>query len=464
MNANFSFAVDTRRVDTLNIAFGFEYREEGYELRAGDPASYEPGPFASVDPFNFEVTQAEVDADPDDELTAVECRIPGQERTGPCVPGDPIDNALPVGSNGFPGYAPEFISAFDRGSKAVYLDLEADVTDRLLVGVAGRLEDYPVFGRNFSWKVAGNYAFSDAASLRASAGTGFRAPTPGQISTTNVSTRINDAGVPVAEGIFPATHPVSQFFGAEPLDAEVSTQFTLGVAATPLERLTLSADYYFIELRDRIVLSSDFQIGPEEVVTLRALGVQGANSIAQVGFFNNDLDTETQGIDVVATYAIDSRAGLTEFSASMNSNRTRITAIPTRTDRHGTPFSFVNEEAVFDTENALPKIQGVFTLRHWWERFDVMGRAHWYGDYEHANSGDFSDPANVQRFGGKVLFDLQASWFVNNTYSVTLGWQNVFGETPDKANFEACCGRIYRSDSMISWQGAYYYVRLRVGL
>ena len=461
VNADFSYAGETQMAGALNIGFGLEYREEGYELREGDPASYEAGPFASVDPFNFEVTQAEAIADPDDELTAVQCRIPGQERPGPCIPGDPINHALPVGSNGFPGYAPEFTSAFERGSKAVYLDLEADVTDRLLLNAAGRLEDFPEFGRNFSWKLAGNFAFGETASLRASAGTGFRAPTPGQISTTNVSTRINDAGVPVAEGIFPATHPVSRFFGAEPLGAEEATQFTVGIAATPSDRLTLSIDHYFIELRDRIVLSSDFQIGPEEVVALQEFGVQGANSIAQVSFFNNDLDTKTRGIDVVATYTIDSGAGLTELSASVNRNETRVSEIPARTDRRGDTFSFVNEEDVFDTENALPKFQGVFTLRHWWSRFDVMGRANWYGGYEHANSADFSDPGNIQKFDGKILFDIQAAWSVNDTYSVTLGGLNVFGETPDRAEFEACCGRVYRSDSMVSWQGAYYYLRAR---
>ena len=63
LNADFSYALDTRLLGALNVAFGFEYREEGYELREGDPASYEPGPFASVDPFNFEVTQAEVDTE-----------------------------------------------------------------------------------------------------------------------------------------------------------------------------------------------------------------------------------------------------------------------------------------------------------------------------------------------------------------------------------------------------------------
>ena len=163
---------------------------------------------------------------------------------------------------------------------------------------------------------------------------------------------------------------------------------------------------------------------------------------------------------MVATCAIDSGAGLTEFSVSLNRNRTRVTEIPTRIGRDGNPFAFVNEEAVFDTENALSKTQGVFTLRHWWERFDVMGRVHWYGDYRHANTAIFADPENIQRFSGKILVDLQAAWRASDTVSVTLGGQNVLGQTPDRAEFEACCGRIYRSVSMIPRQGTYYYLNV----
>ena len=101
-------------------------------------------------------------------------------------------------------------------------------------------------------------------------------------------------------------------------------------------------------------------------------------------------------------------AGRTEFSASLNRNETEVANIPARTDRHGNPFSFVDAEDVFDTEHALPKLQGVFTARHWWERFDVMGRAHWYGDYRHANRADFADPDNIQRLRGKALVDRRA--------------------------------------------------------
>ena len=115
---------------------------------------------------------------------------------------------------------------------------------------------------------------------------------------------------------------------------------------TPLVR-TLNVAFGFeyrkegYELRDRIVLSSDFLIGPEEVVTLQALGVQGANSIAQVSFFNNDLDTESRGIDVVATYSIDSAVGVTEFSTSW--------AGPTGTVSIGTPI--VRTSAILPTSS-----------------------------------------------------------------------------------------------------------------
>ena len=169
------------------------------------------------------------------------------------------------------------------------------------------------------------------------------------------------------------------------------------------------------------------------------LGVQGAHAIAQVSFFNNDLDTQTQGVDLVATYAIDSGSGVNGVFG-VAEPKLEHASLKYRPEPAATaaPFQFVNEEAVFDTENALSKIQGIFTLRHRWERFDVMGRAHWYGDYRHANSANFADPENIQRFDGKILFDLQAAWRIGDTYSLTLGGQNVFGETPDRAKFEAC--------------------------
>ena len=95
------------------------------------------------------------------------------------------------------------------------------MTEDWLVNVAARYEDFSDFGDVAIVKAATRYSLSDNVNIRGSIGTGFRAPTMGQISTLNVSTRIDPNGVPIAEGIFPAGNPISQAFGAVPLDSEI---------------------------------------------------------------------------------------------------------------------------------------------------------------------------------------------------------------------------------------------------
>ena len=459
--AEFVYPLDVGFAEPLYVAFGAEYREEGYEIAEGDPLSYEIGPYASPDPWNLSITAEEAAADPT--LAGPACLIPGLESaTESCPENDAVNNAVPVGSNGFPGYSPDFATEYDRDSFAVYLDMDSELTEALLVNVAGRYEDFSDFGDNFSWKVASRYRLNDQFAFRGSVGTGFRAPTPGQISTVNVSTRIDPNGFPVAEGIFPATDPVSQLFGSTPLDAETSEQFTLGFTTSLMDNLTISLDYYFIKLEDRIVLSSDFAVGPEEVAQLEALGVPGANTIAQVSFFNNDLESETSGIDLVADYSHEWGNGhATDVTLSINYNETEITDRTTRFDDDGESFFFVNDETVFDEEEGLPQTRGVLGVTHRWSDFMVMTRLNYFGEYENASNATLED---IQEFDAEVLVDINARWAISDQYSLTLGGQNVFDNYPDAGEFEVCCGRTYRSDSVVSWQGAYYFLRFDASL
>ena len=370
-NADLTWPVDVGLASPLNVAFGFEWREEGYAIEAGDAASSAVGPFAVPDPFNFEIAQAEVDADPNDALTVIECRIPGFAAVGSlCPAGDPIHNVAPVGSNGFPGYSPQFTSDVNRDSVAGYIDLELDVNDDWLVNAAARLESFSDYGEVATAKIAMRYRATDGLNLRGSAGTGFRAPTPGQISTTNVSTRINEQGLPVAEGVFPPGHPTAGLFGARPLDAEDSRSFTLGLAAQPTEGLSLTLDYYRIELDDRIILSSQFAVGPDEVRQLQALGVPGANTIARVRFFTNDVDSQTRGIDLVATWIGEWFAGSTTLQAAVNRNTTKLT-------ERG---RFVDSEAEHDSRYGAPDTRAVRSMRQAWDRLDLLIRGSYFGD------------------------------------------------------------------------------------
>ena len=468
-NADFSRAFDVGWQNDLNVAFGFAYRDESYDILPGNETSFRIGPYAAVDPWNFEITQAEIDAGTNTNslgqtFATPGCYIPGLENTayyGPgaapgadtangqlCTSGDPIYNAVPVGSNGFPGYGPNFTNSYSRDSLAAYIDLESDLTDNFLVNVAARFEDYSDFGNNFSWKVAGRYRFGDNFALRGSAGTGFRAPTGGQISTVNVSTRIAPDGSPVAEGIFPSDGPIAGLFGFSALSDETSEQFTVGFTATPIEGLTVTLDYYFIKMEDRIVLSSDFAVTPAIAAQLEALGVPGANTIAQVSFFTNDVESETQGIDLVTSYNWDWTAGNTALSLAANWNDTEITD----------PGQFLNDETVFDEENNAPNPRVNVTVRHTWENdITFTLRGSYYGSYDLSDGSNA--PLTIEELGAVTQFDFDVTWDISETYRLTLGANNVFDDLPDDAPFEACCGRIIASGSFQDWQGPQWYIR-----
>ena len=169
--------------------------------------------------------------------------------------------------------------------------------------------------------------------LRGSAGTGFRAPTPGQISSASVFTGAQ-FGAPVTTGIFPPQSAASQLFGAVPLTDETSTQFTFGIAVQPTDAFTMTLDYYFIALDDRIWVSSNFDVGPAERAQLIALGFPGADQLTRLRFFTNDIDTETSGIDLVANYNVDWGGSNTLFSLAANVNKSKVVR---RTDRQSDP-------------------------------------------------------------------------------------------------------------------------------
>ncbi|MCH8336984.1 MAG: TonB-dependent receptor [Proteobacteria bacterium] len=185
------------------------------------------------------------------------------------------------------------------------------------------------------------------------------------MSSTNVQNGSRD-GLPVTTGIFPPQHAASQLFGATPLTDETSTQFTFGIVVQPTDAFTVTLDYYFIALDDRIWVSSRFDVGPAERAQLIALGVLGADQLTRVKFFTNDMDTETSGIDLVATYDIDWVGGNTLFSLAANVNKSKVVR---RTDRQSdptdpTPVYYLSDTDVF----VCPGTNG------FWMLFDKRGK------------------------------------------------------------------------------------------
>jgi len=446
------------------FAFGLSYLDEEYIVEETDDVnSYVDGPWALSDPFGFCDDGAPTDAGSAlDPAVGLDCANPD----------DPVYRAFPVGSNGFPGYSPEFAGDYTRSSYAAYADLSFDLTPRLFLQTAIRFEDYTDFGSQTVAKVAGRYRINDMFAIRSSVGTGFRAPTPGQQGTINVAT-VLPFGVPIAEGTFPPGGPVAQALGASELQAEEAVNYTLGFTADLPGGLTVTADLYRIEIdgRTRFVSARDVSTDPddgaayENFLALEAAGVPGANTIGQVSWLTNAFDTTTTGFDLVASYPLDwGDAGTTQLSAAINWNDFRA---------EGNFEEFLDNEDLFDFENTLPNWRGVYTAVHTINQFTIMLRGSYFGEYENSqedgNGGPITGPglpptAGIQTFDGVWFFDLEGSWQINQNFRVSLGGRNIFDEFPDELNTvglsDQCCGRIYDSGSVVPWQGGYYYGRI----
>ncbi|VEL98427.1 iron complex outermembrane receptor protein [Alteromonas sp. 76-1] len=440
------------------LAFGASYLDESYEISEGGVDSYFAGPYATSDPWGF------CDGDT---ASAAGLAVIGTGSTLNCADSDDaVYTVVGVGSNGFPGYSPDYSGTYSRDSYAVYTDISGDITDELFAQAAIRYEDYSDFGSEVVYKVAGIYQINDEIAVRSSYGTGFRAPTPGQQGTTNVSTRLPD-GFPVATGLFPAGGDVAQALGAEELLPEKSTNFTLGLTAS-FGDLTLTADYYNIKLEDRLYSVSTRDVSTTVVtdpdadgydayqnyLALSGAGVSGAESIGGVFFFQNAFDTVTEGVDLVATYKMETTYGSTMITGSINYNDTSFDSDPSE---------FLDPEDIYDFEHGTPEMRGVFSVTHSYDVWSAVARLSYYGEYENVGSDDGTviDAETIQTYGSEFMFDIEGSYLINENLTLSVGVRNLFDSYPDPStNGDACCGQVYDSGSVVDWQGGYYYTRL----
>jgi iron complex outermembrane receptor protein len=438
------------------LAFGVSYLDETYEITASSQVeSYAPGPFAASDPFGFCNAGT---------ATAAGTAVITAGSTLDCANSDdPAFTAVGVGSNGFPGFSPAFSEDYSRDSYAFYGDLSADVTEDLFLQAALRYEDYSDFGSEVVGKLATLYRFNDSFAIRGSVGTGFRAPTPGQQGTTNVSTRLPD-GFPVATGLFPASGDVAAALGAAPLQPESSTNYTIGLTADFAE-ISLTLDFYRIDIDDRFysITTRDVSTDPtsgaafDNFTALDNAGVVGANTIGGVFYFTNAFDSSSQGVDLVATMPVEwGNNQSTQLTASMNYNKSSV---------ESDASAFLGVEEVYDFENQAPNFRGIFTAAHNFnESFSMVARASYFGESDDSDDSG-STFTGFQTFDSVVFFDLEGTYQFTEVLSVTAGGRNLFDAYPDQIDRSVndndyCCGRLYSSGSFVPWQGSYYFMAL----
>ena len=381
----------------LNVAAGFEARTEEFQITAGEQAAWEIGPY---------------------------------NRYG-----------FASGSNGFGGFNPAASGAWDRGNAAGYLDLELNPTQAWRIGAAVRFEDFEGFGSTTNFKLATHLRLTDSFALRASAGTGFRAPTPGQSNARNLSTVVNAVTNEFEErGTIGSTHPVAMALGGRELQPEESRNFSVGAVFAADNGFKLTLDYFSIDIEDRIALSGLFDVTDDIKQRLVADGVPEANEFTSVRYFTNDFDTETTGIDVVASYGWDTANGNADLLFSLNTTDTEVVE-----------SSSISAGTIRNLEHGWPETRYNLTYRQSFNQWDVVARYSFFGDW-------YDDHAGAD-FSGYGLADVQMSYNFASGLGVTLGAENALGEYPDEAvNYGN--GRRYPRYSPAGHNGALVYAKV----
>ncbi len=411
LNADFVKTFDVGNLAApLNFAFGLEWRKETYEIAAGDTASNSAGPA-----FEFG-----------------------------------------VGSDGFQGFPTASVGSFDSSSIGAYVDIEADLTDTFTLGAAVRFEDYDEFGNTTDFKLSGRLQVNDQFALRATASTGFRAPTPGQVNTLNTTTTADTAGNLIPSGTYPVGSTVAMVLGSQPLVPEESTSFTVGAIWSATDNIDVTLDYYDISIDDRLALFNT-TISAQNVIDLTAAGVPNADLLigGLANYFANAFDSEVSGFDLAITASVEVGSGDLVVDLRHNQNEQNVGRVASGT---------INASRVFDLENQIPDSRTTLTFDY--DTGNALSghvRANMYGGWK-STGGLFSSGLadDVSSYGAEILVDLEATYRFNDMFRLSVGAENIFDVEPgaEGDGTLAFLGARTSITSPFGNNGGFWYARL----
>ena len=391
----------------LFAAAGAEWRRESFAIEVGDDASWEPGPG--------------------------------------------VAQGFDVGANGFQGFSPVSAGEWSQSSYGVYLDLEADVRPDLTLAVRGRAERHDAFGGTTDLKTSILYRLTDGFGVRGAVGTGFRAPTVGQQNVRKTSTILTDGRLR-EDATIPPTCPEAVLLGGQPLGPEESLTVTGGLVAG-VGPLTLTADYFAIDLRDRLALSKPQGFSEADRAAVGASGCLPAGQVERVRYFGNFTRTRTRGVDLVADVDVPAATailggGETAFVFAGNWTATQVV-------EHDP--AALGEREIVEIEDGFPRYRFNATVRHRRERWSGYVRLNYFGPYTEFHGGV------TRRFrpGAEVTLDVEASYRTPAGLVLSVGAENLLDAYPDVNPWARVWGAKYPESSPMGFRGGFYYARVR---
>jgi iron complex outermembrane recepter protein len=422
LNFNKDFANKIQGLKSLNIGFGGEYGLENYQTLEGEEASWKD-----------------------------------YDSSGPRL----------GGAAGAASISPEDIVNESRRVAGVYVDMETDVNDHLLINMAGRLENYNDYGNNLAGKLAMRYKFSSLLSVRGSVSNGFHAPALQQMyltSTNSAWKNIGGISIPVTTGIFRNNSDVAIAFGVKKLTPEKAVNMSGGFTSAFLPHINLTVDAYWIEIKNRIVLSGIFDKSNPYVNSL----LQNRPDIDQVQFVTNAINTKTRGIDIVTNGNWKIRKSSLQSTLAANFTHTNLFGPVQSTDK--LPADSLNTNTLFNREErekierGQPASKIILSGNYKRGKMGILIRNTRFGKTSAVYSS--KDPSQDEFFSAKILTDVSITYSPNPCLTIAGGANNVLNVYPDPLKNPTNKNQgilIYSNQaSPFGYNGGYYFVSMEL--
>ena len=387
----------------INFAWGYEQRQDSFRISNGEPNSYFIDPNLAAQGFG-------------------------------------------IGSNGFPGFPPTDAGISTVDSTAFYVDVESDVSENFLLAGALRYENYPDYGDTLDGKLAARIELNPTTAIRGAVSTGFRVPTAGQANLRNVTTEFN-MGMLADIATLPPSNPIAIQKGAQLLTPEKSVNTTIGFVGS-LANVSVTVDWYNIEVKDRIAFTSRFNLTDEDIAALLAAGVADASSFSSVRFLSNQQTLRSSGIDIVATTQVEFGGGVSSFAFAANFNDVELS-------KYNPDFTSENRKS--QIEDGQPATRITATWNHRVNQFNAMIRMRYYGEYYDTPT---NDPDAAYTPDAVAVWDAEISFDVNDGMTITGGMQNMTDVYPTVNPNGNIAGLVYGEQSPYSFNGGYVYGRI----
>jgi iron complex outermembrane receptor protein len=413
-------------VGPVSLAFGAEVRMENYEIEAGEEAGYTDYGYDVLDGPNAGASAA-------------------------------------VGCQCLPGLAPANEQDRDREAVSIYAEMSGNVMEELQLDVALRTENYSDFGSTTNGKVAMRYELADGVAARGSFSTGFRAPALQEAYFSSIATNFID-GVPLEVGTFPVDTEAARALGSKDLEPETSTNISAGMTYKD-EQFSLSVDAYQINVDDRISMSETFRgsgATSDMVTFFEERGVPASGG----RYFFNGINTETKGLDIVATMRQDVAMGSLTLKAAMNFNDTEVTnkddlVTPDELAAY-TTSQLLGRENTVRYESSSPKENFQFSAMLQKPTSTLMAKLNRWGEV----TIPASSVEREQVLSSKWTVDMEYSFQLNNQTRLAFGVNNALDQYPDKTVKINSFNGIFQHSgySPFGFNGRYIYTRIDMTL